>query len=74
MACSISFYQTKYFLDLKIQLHTSMSYKVINGMDLTYPGVLAILDCRLLEGAVDLGRIGLQTESISGCLEDKLSM
>ncbi len=39
-----------------------------------YPGVLAILDCLLLDGAADLGLIGLQTESISGCLDDRLSM
>ena len=39
----------------------------------TYPGPLAF-DVRRLEGAVDLGLMGLQTLSISGCLSVSPSM
>ena len=39
----------------------------------TYPALLILEAFRLL-GAWDLGLIGLQTASISGCLDDKLSM
>ena len=42
---------------------------------LAYPGALdPILDVLLLEGALDLGLMGLQTASTSGCLADSPSM
>ena len=42
---------------------------------LAYPGALdPILDVLLLEGALDLGLMGLHTASTSGCLADSPSM
>lgn len=68
---------TKIYLVLsKTSLLTKVQTVQSNQLELNvaYPGVLAILDCLLLDGAADLGLIGLHTESISGCLEDRLSM
>ena len=42
-------------------------------LNVTYPG-LPILEVLLEEGAADLARMGLHTESISGCRAERPSM